>query len=115
MNAVPNIRLADGHIMPQLGFGVWQVENDEVEAPVKVALESGYRLIDTAEGYGNEEGVGRALASGEVDREEIFLTTKLNNPRHGYDEALRACDESLSRLGNRLSRPLPDPLAAADA
>lgn len=99
MNAVPKIRLADGHDMPQLGFGVWQVDNDEVENPVKVALQSGYRLIDTAEGYGNEEGVGRALASSGVERGEIFLTTKLNNPRHGYDEALRACDDSLARLG----------------
>jgi len=96
---IPRIRLADGHDMPQLGFGVWQVENDEVGEPVRVALDSGYRLIDTAEGYGNEAGVGETIAGSGVPREDIFLTTKLNNSRHGYDEAIKACDESLERLG----------------
>jgi len=96
---IPTIRLADGHEMPQLGFGVWQVENDEVGKPVRVALESGYRLIDTAEGYGNEAGVGEAIAGSGVARDDVVLTTKLNNPRHGYGEAIEACHESLERLG----------------
>ena len=98
LTEIPNIRLADAHEMPQLGFGVWQVENDEVGKPVRVALESGYRLIDTAEGYGNEAGVGEAIAKSGVAREDIFLTTKLNNPRHGFDEALKACEDSLKQL-----------------
>lgn len=99
MHAVPDIRLSDGRTMPQLGFGVWQVDNDDVEQPVRVAIETGYRLIDTAAAYGNEEGVGRAIAGSGVSRQNLFLTSKLANPDHGYDEALRAFDASLKRLG----------------
>lgn len=99
MASVPQITLSDDRSMPQLGFGVWQVDNDDVVEPVRVAIETGYRLIDTAAAYGNEEGVGRAIADSGIGRQNIFLTTKLNNPDHGFDETLRACDASLSRLG----------------
>ena len=97
--AVPNITLNNGVEMPQLGFGVFQVPNDETEAAVTAALEAGYRSIDTAKLYGNEEGVGAAIAKSGVPRRELFITTKLWNNDQGYDSALRAFDASLSRLG----------------
>ncbi|KOT41664.1 oxidoreductase [Streptomyces caelestis] len=85
--------------MPQLGFGVWQVPDAEAETAVTTALEAGYRSIDTAAIYGNEEGTGRALAKSGVPREELFVTTKLWNSDQGYDSTLRAFDTSLSKLG----------------
>ncbi|WP_182902453.1 aldo/keto reductase [Microbispora sp. H10830] len=85
--------------MPQLGFGLWQVADDEAEKAVATALEYGYRSIDTARLYRNEEGVGRALRASGVPREELFVTTKLWNDQHGYDKALRAFDASMRRLG----------------
>ncbi|MER7486977.1 aldo/keto reductase [Streptomyces sp. NPDC126497] len=85
--------------MPQLGFGVWQVPDAEAETAVTTALEAGYRSIDTAAIYGNEEGTGRALAKSDVPREELFVTTKLWNSDQGYDSTLRAFDASLSKLG----------------
>ena len=85
--------------MPQLGFGVFQIAPDEVVPPVRAAIEAGYRLIDTAAGYGNEEGVGGALQESGVAREEFFVTTKLTNSEHGHSRALRAFDGSLSKLG----------------
>jgi diketogulonate reductase-like aldo/keto reductase len=85
--------------MPVLGFGVFQVAPDEVVAPVRLAIEAGYRLIDTASGYGNEAGVGQAIRESGVPRGELFVTTKLTNSDHGYDRAMRAFDESLERLG----------------
>ncbi|WP_153541693.1 aldo/keto reductase [Actinomadura macrotermitis] len=85
--------------MPQLGFGVWQVEDDEAERAVKVALETGYRSIDTARIYDNEAGTGRALRASGVPREELFVTTKLWNSDQGYDSTLRAFDASMERLG----------------
>ncbi|WP_249417102.1 aldo/keto reductase [Streptomyces sp. TS71-3] len=85
--------------MPQLGFGVWQVPDDEAVKAVATALEAGYRSIDTAAAYGNERGTGRAIAESGVPREELFVTTKLANPDHGYDSTLRAFDASLERLG----------------
>ncbi|WP_275411541.1 aldo/keto reductase [Catellatospora bangladeshensis] len=85
--------------MPQLGFGVWQVDDDTAEKAVITALESGYRSIDTAKIYFNEEGVGRAIRAAGVPREELFVTTKLWNTEHEYDKALRAFDESLAKLG----------------
>jgi 2,5-diketo-D-gluconate reductase A len=97
--AVPNITLNNGVEMPRLGFGVFQVPNDETEAAVTAAIEAGYRSIDTAKLYGNEEGVGAALAKSGVPRSELFITTKLWNGDQGYDSALRAFDASLSRLG----------------
>lgn len=80
--------------MPQLGFGVWQVPDDEAERAVTTALEAGYRSIDTAAIYGNEEGTGRAIAASGVARKDLFVTTKLWNSDQGYDSALRAFDES---------------------
>ena len=97
---VPDITLNNGVKMPQLGLGVWQTTNEQAEALVRFALaEAGYRHIDTAKAYGNEEGVGRGIATSGVPREEIFLTTKLWNADQGYDSTLRAFDESLKRLG----------------
>ncbi|MEU4234556.1 aldo/keto reductase [Nonomuraea sp. NPDC026600] len=87
----------DGVQVPQLGFGVWQVPSDEAEQVVTTALEIGYRHVDTASAYRNEEGVGRAVRASGIPREKLFITTKLFNPDHGRAE--EAFDESLSRLG----------------
>ncbi|MEU6512924.1 aldo/keto reductase [Streptomyces sp. NPDC046978] len=96
---VPPIILNNGVAMPQLGFGVWQVPDDEAQSAVATALEAGYRSIDTAAIYGNEEGVGRAVAASGIPRKDLFVTTKLWNADHGYDPALRALDVSLEKLG----------------
>ncbi|MEV7018791.1 aldo/keto reductase [Streptomyces sp. NPDC093991] len=85
--------------MPQLGFGVWQVPDAEAETAVAAALEAGYRSIDTAAVYGNEEGTGKAIARSGVPREDIFVTTKLWNSEQGYDSTLKAFDTSLAKLG----------------
>jgi diketogulonate reductase-like aldo/keto reductase len=99
MPVVPTLRFNNGREVPQLGFGVFQVPPDEVVDPVRTAIEAGYRLIDTAAMYGNEEGVGKAIADSGVPRDELFITTKLNNPDHGYDAALAAFDTSMAKLG----------------
>jgi 2,5-diketo-D-gluconate reductase A len=99
MPQVPSLTFNNGFQIPQLGFGVFQVPPAEVIEPVLTALEAGYRLIDTAAMYGNEEGVGKAIAQSGVPRDEIFLTTKLNNPDHGYDATLKAFDTSMGKLG----------------
>jgi diketogulonate reductase-like aldo/keto reductase len=99
MAKVPNITLNNGVQIPQLGFGVFQVPADEVEGAVRNAIEAGYRSIDTAAAYRNEEGVGRAIAASGVPRDELFVTTKLWNDDQGYDSTLRAFDESMKRLG----------------
>ncbi|MEU3947553.1 aldo/keto reductase [Streptomyces sp. NPDC029526] len=99
MSKVPPIVLNNGVEMPQLGFGVWQVPDAEAETAVATALEAGYRSIDTAAAYGNEEGTGRAIARSGVPREELFVTTKLWNSDQGYDATLRAFDASVSKLG----------------
>ena len=91
--------LSNGKLMPMLGFGTWQLEQDEARRSVLAAIEQGYRHIDTAAAYHNEEGVGQGIRESAVPREEIFLTTKLWNTEHGYDKTLRAFDESLKRLG----------------
>ncbi|MFF4048161.1 aldo/keto reductase [Streptomyces chartreusis] len=96
---VPPIILNNGVEMPQLGFGVWQVPDDEATRAVGTALEAGYRSIDTAAIYGNEAGTGRAIAASGVPREDIFVTTKLWNGDQGYDSTLRAFDASLEKLG----------------
>ncbi|MCM3760585.1 aldo/keto reductase [Alkalihalobacillus oceani] len=93
------VTLNNGLKMPQLGFGVWQVENEGATAAVAKALEVGYRSIDTAMIYKNEVGVGKALKESSVPREELFITTKVWNSDQGYDNTLRAYDESLERLG----------------
>lgn len=99
MSKVPSITLNNGVAMPQLGFGVWQVPDDEAAKAVGTALEAGYRSIDTAAVYENEKGTGKAVAAAGIPREELFVTTKLWNREQGYDATLRAFDASLSRLG----------------
>lgn len=96
---VPTVTLNSGTTIPQLGYGVWQVPDDEAQSAVATALEVGYRSIDTAKIYENEVGTGRAIADSAVAREDIFLTTKLWNSDQGYDSTLRAFDGSLQRLG----------------
>ncbi|MFC5213066.1 aldo/keto reductase [Streptomyces coerulescens] len=96
---VPPIILNNGVEMPQLGFGVWQVPDDEATRAVGTALEAGYRSIDTAAIYGNEAGTGRAIAASGVPREDIFVTTKLWNGDQGYDSTLSAFETSLKKLG----------------
>jgi 2,5-diketo-D-gluconate reductase A len=98
--SVPTITLNDGVQIPQLGFGVWQVDaGTEAEQAVARALEAGYRHIDTAQMYGNEESVGKAIAASGIPRDQLFVTTKANNDRHGRAEAVKALDESLTTLG----------------
>ncbi|MET8744251.1 aldo/keto reductase [Streptomyces sp. NPDC004728] len=99
MSQVPSITLNNGVEMPQLGFGVWQVPDDEATKAVTTAIESGYRSIDTAAIYENERGTGRAIAASGVAREELFVTTKLWNSEQGSDSTLRAFDASLDKLG----------------
>ena len=102
MTAVPNLSLSAGTTsidIPQLGFGVWQVPEDEVVAAVSTAIEVGYRSIDTARIYGNERGTGEAIAKSSVPREELFVTTKVWNDDQGFDKALAAFDASMKRLG----------------
>ncbi|WP_166028486.1 aldo/keto reductase [Streptomyces chilikensis] len=97
--AVPAVTLNNGVTIPQLGFGVFQVPDEDTTAAVTAALRAGYRSIDTAAVYGNEAGVGKALAASGIAREELFVTTKLWNADQGYDATLRAFDESLAKLG----------------
>jgi 2,5-diketo-D-gluconate reductase A len=99
MPQVPNIRLNNGVQIPQFGFGVFQIEPSRTAEAVRMAFDAGYRHIDTAQGYGNEEGVGQAVRESGLPREEVFVTTKLINNRHGHDEAIAALDESLQKLG----------------
>ncbi|AKV87053.1 2,5-diketo-D-gluconic acid reductase [Microbacterium sp. CGR1] len=101
MNApiVPTLTLNNGIEMPQLGYGVFQVPDAETTAAVAAALDAGYRSIDTAAIYGNEAGVGRAIAESGIPRDELFVTSKVWISDHGYDAALRAYDASLERLG----------------
>lgn len=99
MSPNPDISLNDGTTIPQLGFGVFQVPDDEVRAVVATAIDAGYRSFDTAAYYRNEVGTGQALAESGVPREDLYVTTKVWNDRQGYDEALRAFDESLANLG----------------
>ncbi|MFD7296306.1 aldo/keto reductase [Streptomyces sp. NPDC059897] len=98
-STIPTVTLNNGVKIPQLGFGVFQVPDDETTAAVTAALEAGYRSIDTAAIYGNETGVGRALAASGIAREDLFITTKLWNADQGYDATLAAFDASLEKLG----------------
>ena len=98
MPHVPSISLNQGGVIPQLGFGVWQVADDQAGAVVGTALDAGYRLIDTAAIYRNETGVGTAIAQSGIERESLFITTKLWNDDQGYDTTLRAFDTSLAKL-----------------
>jgi 2,5-diketo-D-gluconate reductase A len=99
MTSVPTIQLNDGHSIPQLGFGVFLVDPEETERIVSDALEVGYRHIDTAAVYGNELGVGKAIEKSGIDRDELFITTKLWNSDQGSQSAIDAMDLSLDKLG----------------
>jgi len=99
MPQIPLVTLNDGHTIPQLGYGVFRVPPADTERAVSEALEVGYRHIDTAAIYGNEEGVGAAIASSGIPRDELFVTTKLWNDRHDGDEPAAALRESLDKLG----------------
>ncbi|MEE6180017.1 aldo/keto reductase [Mycobacterium sp. 050134] len=100
MTKVPTIELNDGVAIPQLGFGVFQIKPAETAAAVKTALDIGYRHIDTAEMYGNEEEVGQGIRDAGLDRGEVFITSKLNNGFHKPDDARRAFDGTLKALGS---------------
>jgi 2,5-diketo-D-gluconate reductase A len=100
MTAVPTITLNDGAQIPQLGFGVFQIDPAETAEAVTRALDVGYRHIDTAEMYGNEAGVGEAVRASGLAREDVFITSKLNNGFHEPDDARRAFDGTLSALGS---------------
>jgi len=99
MATVPNLTLNDGHTIPQLGFGVFQVPPDDTAEITGQALEAGYRHIDTAEMYQNEKGVGEAIRASGIPRDELFVTSKLNNGFHEPDQARKAFDQTLSELG----------------
>ncbi len=99
MTQIPNLTLNDGHTIPQLGFGVFQVPPEDTARITGQALEAGYRHIDTAEMYGNEQGVGEAIRASGIAREELFVTSKLNNGFHEPDVARKAFEETLADLG----------------
>lgn len=99
MTQVPNITLNDGNTIPQLGFGVFQIKPEDTADAVKTALDIGYRHIDTAEMYGNEKEVGEGIRASGIPRDEIFVTSKLNNSFHEPDAARKAFDTTLSDLG----------------
>ena len=99
MAQVPSITLSDGNKIPQLGLGVWQVDPAITAQVVGDGIKAGYRSIDTAEGYQNEEGVGAAIKAASVPRSELFITSKLRNGGHARDLALKAFDETMRKLG----------------
>ena len=99
MSTVPSLVMNNGLQIPQIGFGVFLVPPEETQEAVTEALKTGYRLIDTAQGYRNEEGVGAAIAQSDVPLDELFITTKLTNSEHGYDSTLTAFDGSMKKLG----------------
>lgn len=98
MQLSPLVQFYNGHNAPQLGFGVWQIPNDETASAVQSALEAGYRLIDTAAIYENEQGVGAGLAASGLARQEYFVTTKVWNDSHGHGPTRTAFFQSLERL-----------------
>jgi 2,5-diketo-D-gluconate reductase A len=98
-NPVPAVELNNGVRIPQFGFGVFQIPPEETAQAVRTALEAGYRHLDTAQMYRNEEGVGAGIAESGVAREDVFVTTKLANDAHGHDNAITALEGSLRRLG----------------
>jgi 2,5-diketo-D-gluconate reductase A len=99
MATVPTIALPGDVHIPQLGFGTYQVAPEQAYEATAAALEVGYRHVDTAEMYGNEAGVGRAVRASGLDRSEVFVTSKLNNGFHAHDDALAAFDRTLDELG----------------
>lgn len=96
---IPTLEFRDGRTIPQLGLGLYKVPNEQTPALVHAAVDIGYRHFDTATLYGNETGLGEGLRASGLPREEAFVTTKVWQDRHGYDETLRAFDESIERLG----------------
>jgi 2,5-diketo-D-gluconate reductase A len=99
MSAVPNVSLNDGTSIPAIGFGVWQVPDDVVTDAILAAFDAGYRHIDTAAVYENEDGVGEAIRRSGIPRDEMYITTKVWNTDHGYDATMAAMDRSLGKLG----------------
>jgi 2,5-diketo-D-gluconate reductase A len=99
MRDVPTVELANGVSMPAIGLGTWPMDDAGAEVAVAEALRTGYRLVDTAENYGNEVGVGRGIRASGIDRDEVFVTTKFNERWHGRVEAHRAFANSAERLG----------------
>ncbi|MGY6026806.1 aldo/keto reductase [Streptomyces spinosirectus] len=99
MISIPTHQLNDGTRLPALGLGTWPMSDEEAERAVSKALQTGYRLLDTATNYRNESGVGRGVARSGVPREEIVVTTKLPGRHHGYEETLASFEESRARLG----------------
>ena len=99
MTAIPQIMLNNGRTIPQLGFGVFLIEPENTTEAVTLALQAGYRHIDTAQGYGNEREVGEAIAKSGLDRGDVFITSKLANDSHRPDDARLAFDVSLDALG----------------
>jgi 2,5-diketo-D-gluconate reductase A len=97
--AIPTVSLNDGNTIPVIGLGVAELSDSETEQAVSTALEAGYRLIDTASAYGNEEAVGRAIAASGVPRDELFVTTKLATEDQGFQRSQDACKASVERLG----------------
>ena len=100
MTTVPAITLNNGAQIPQVGFGVYQIPPDQTAAAVRTALDAGYRHIDTAQMYGNERGVAEGIRDAGLDRGEVFIISKLNNPYHRPDDARRAFDRTLTELGS---------------
>jgi 2,5-diketo-D-gluconate reductase A len=98
LESPPLVEFNEFVAIPQLGLGVWQIENDKVVPTVIAALEAGYRLIDTAQGYDNETGVGEALRNGPVSRSDVFVTSKLRTKAMGHDGALKGVEQSLKDL-----------------
>jgi 2,5-diketo-D-gluconate reductase A len=98
MAGVPMIKLNDGRSIPQLGLGVWQVDPQITARVVRDAIEVGFRSIDTAEGYDNEEGVGEGIKSAGIPREQLFITSKLRNGGHARDQALKSFDDTMKAL-----------------
>jgi 2,5-diketo-D-gluconate reductase A len=99
VTSVPQIMLNNGKTIPQFGFGVFQVKPEDTAQAVTTALQAGYRHVDTAEGYGNEQEVGEAIAASGLDRADVFVTSKLDNASHLPDDARKAFDGTLSALG----------------
>jgi len=96
--SVPSARLTSGHRLPAVGFGTWNLAGDDLRTALEAALDAGYTHVDTAEGYFNEETVGEAIAASDVDREDLFLTSKVLPKNLDYESVVRSCEATLDRL-----------------
>ena len=94
-----NLKLSNGNLIPELGYGTWLIKNEDAFRCITMALDAGYRHIDSAQAYGNEEGVGKAIRESKIAREDIYLTTKVQAEYKNYNKAKKSIDESLKRLG----------------